>query len=175
MLRKLTLAMVLVVALVTGCGNKVNDPDSVTEGYRMAKVNGTLYYDTGRDSEVEARCGVMDGSLTKSGEADIIPTEDGICNFDGANGWQVGTTEGEIEICIDDNWVVFQAIDDPEADFSKFKYCKYMQGTLPNAEIMDKMLVLTDNRDATYNEVMSYYLSSQIQEDIYYTIYLANE
>ncbi len=176
MLKKLILAMILVMALVTGCGDKVKDPNSITEGYRMAMVGGTLYYDTERASEIEARCGVMDGELTKSGAEDEIPTTEGTCNFDGANGWQVGTVEGEIEICIDGNWVVFQAIDDPEMDFSQFKYCKYMQGTLPNAEIEDKMLVLTDDKDATYNKVMTYYFSSQMQgEDKYYTIYLANE
>lgn len=176
MLRKLTAIMAAAVLLITGCATKVKDPDSITEGYRMAKVNGVLYYDAARESEIDARCGVMDGEFTKAGEADEIPVDDNTCNFDGANGWQAGATEGEIEICIDGKWMVFCAIDDVLTDLSQFKYCKYMEGTLPDAEITDKMLVLTSEKDATYNDVMTFYMNADPDEESkYYPIYLSEE
>ncbi len=176
MLRKLIAIMAAAMLLITGCATKVKDPESITEGYRMAKVNGVLYYDTAKESEVDARCGVMDGELTKAGEADEIPVNDDTCNFDGANGWQAGTAEGAIGICVDGKWTVFQAIEDSVTDFSEFKYCKYMQGTLPDAEIVDKMLVLTSDRDATYNDVMTFYMNAETDEESkYYPIYLSEE
>ena len=32
----------------------------------MVFVNGALYYSTGRESDIAARCGVMDGEIDKS-------------------------------------------------------------------------------------------------------------
>lgn len=176
MLRKLTAIMAVAMLLVTGCATKVNDPESITEGYRMAKVNGVLYYDTTKESETDARCGVTDGELKKVGEADVIPADNDTCNFDGANGYQVSATEGEIEICIDGKWIIFREVVIFEEDLADFKYCKYMQGTLPGAEIVDKILVLTSDRDATYNDVMTYYMNTTTDEDSkYYPIYLTEE
>lgn len=173
MIRKLLLPVLLVVVCISGCG-KVYDSDSITEGYAMARIDGELYYDTGKASEIEGRCGVMDGALAKAGEADEVPQEDGKCNFDGATGWQMGTAEDEIEICVDGNWKVFKKIDDPFTDLTQYKYCKRMQGTLPEAEIEDNLLVLTNDRDLDYNDVMNYYLSSEAVELDFYVITLEN-
>lgn len=172
MIRKLLLPILLVVICVSGCGGTVYDPDSVTEGYAMARINGELYYDTGRASEIEGRCGNVDGTLEKTGKADEIPQEDGKCNFDGAAGWQTGTVENEKEICVDGNWKVFKKIDDPFTDLTQYKYCKRMQGTLPDAEIEDNLLVLTNDRKLDYNDVMDYYLSAETVELDFYVISL---
>ena len=176
MLRKITALMAVLMLLVTGCATKVNDPQSVTEGYKMAKVNGVLYYDIAKDGKTEASSDVVVGELSKAGEVDEIPVDDNTCNFDGATGWQLGEDEGEIEICVDGKWMLFRSIEVSTEEIEGFKYCKYMQGTLPDAEIVDKMLVLTNDRDATYNEVMTYYMNAeQGEESEYYPIYLMEE
>ena len=39
-------------------------------------VNGELYIDTGHESTVEARCGVMDGEITSEVDGSEKPTKD---------------------------------------------------------------------------------------------------
>ena len=176
MLRKVMAIMAVAMLFITGCATKVNDPESVTEGYRMAKVNDVLYYDTALDDETNAGADVADGTLKKAGAADEIPVENDTCNFDGATGYQISATEGEIEVCIDGKWTIFREVSITEEELVDLKYCKYMQGTLPGAEIVDKMLVLTSDRDATYNDVMTYYMNaSSDDENEYFPIYLAEE
>lgn len=116
--------------------------------------------------------GVMDGTLEKSCDTDEIPNEDGKCNFEGATGWQMGETEDEIEICVDGNRKVFKKIDDLFTDLTRYKYCKRMRGTLPKSEIADDLLVLTNDRDLNYNDVMNYYMSSNEDNPNFYAITL---
>lgn len=40
----------------------------------MVMVDGKLYYDTGKESTVSARCGVMDGEITSTVDGSEIPT-----------------------------------------------------------------------------------------------------
>ena len=47
----------------------------------MVMVDGNLYLDTGMESSVEARCGVMDGEITSSVDGTKKPTKDGESNF----------------------------------------------------------------------------------------------
>ena len=42
----------------------------------MVMVDGKLYYDTGKESTVSARCGVMDGEITSTVDGSEIPTKD---------------------------------------------------------------------------------------------------
>lgn len=74
----------------------------------MVMVNGQLYYDTGRRNNDELRCGVMDGEITSSVEGWEVPAEDGQSNFGSGYGYQWGSKEGEIEVNIEDNWLVFE-------------------------------------------------------------------
>lgn len=73
---------------------------------RMVMVDGVLYADTGRLSQAEGRCGVMDGYLTSS-VASGAPTRDDQSNFGTGYGYQLGFEEGTIEVCIGQDWVVF--------------------------------------------------------------------
>lgn len=72
----------------------------------MVMVNGELYLDTGRESTVEGRCGVMDGEITSTVEGWEKPTEDNQSNFGTGYGYQYGTP-GTIEIYMNEKWWVF--------------------------------------------------------------------
>lgn len=77
----------------------------------MVMVDDALYLDTGRESTLTARCGMMDGEITSSVDASEKPSENGQSNFGSGYGWQYG--EGDtIEILINDKWMVFKAQED---------------------------------------------------------------
>lgn len=74
----------------------------------MVMIDDTLYLDTGRESTLTARCGMMDGEITSAVEPSEEPSENGQSNFGDGYGWQYG--EGDtIEILINDKWIVFKA------------------------------------------------------------------
>ena len=73
----------------------------------MVQVDGKLYYDTGKESTITGRCGVMDGEILSSVSASEIPTEDGQSNFGSGYSYQYGA-EGTIEILIDGRFIVFE-------------------------------------------------------------------
>lgn len=77
----------------------------------MVMVDGNLYLDTGIESSVEARCGVMDGETTSSVDGTKKPTQDGESNFGTGYGYQYGPQEGTIEIFMNEKWWVFAAED----------------------------------------------------------------
>ena len=73
----------------------------------MVMVNGELYMDTGHESSVEARCGVMDGTIDSEVGANEKPTKDNQSNFGTGYGYQYGSHEGLIEVYMNDKWWVF--------------------------------------------------------------------
>lgn len=73
----------------------------------MVMVNDELYLDTGHESTVEARCGMMDGEITSTVDGTEQPTENNQSNFGSGYGYQYGSTEGTIEIYMNDKWWVF--------------------------------------------------------------------
>ena len=73
----------------------------------MVMVNGTLYLDTGHESTIEARCGVMDGEITSQVDGSKQPTVDDQSNFGTGYGYQYGTTEGTIELFMNGKWWIF--------------------------------------------------------------------
>lgn len=76
----------------------------------MVMVNGKIYYDTGRESCVVARCGMMDGEITASVTASEIPVMDDQSNFGTGYGYQYGAEEGTVELYINGKWWVFEAM-----------------------------------------------------------------
>lgn len=88
-------------------GGEGTEPVDTT---RMVMVDGVLYADTGRLSQAEGRCGVMDGCLTSS-VASGAPTRDDQSNFGTGYGYQLGFEEGTIEVCIGQDWVVFAPVE----------------------------------------------------------------
>ncbi len=74
----------------------------------MVMVDSILYYDTGRESTIEGRCGMMDGEITSTVDASEIPTEDNQSNFGVGFGYQYGINNS-IDIQMEDGtWFVFQ-------------------------------------------------------------------
>ena len=73
----------------------------------MVMVNGTLYLDTGHESTIEARCGVIDGEITSQVDGSKQPTVDDQSNFGTGYGYQYGATEGTIELFMNGKWWIF--------------------------------------------------------------------
>ena len=86
------------------------EPDTIVtepvERKPMVVVNGTLYYSTGRESDITARCGVMDGEIDKSVDSTAVPTEEGQSNFGTGYGYQ-WVSETEIDVCMEGKWMRF--------------------------------------------------------------------
>lgn len=81
--------------------------EEVTERIPMVMVNGTLYLDTGCESSIMARCGMMDGEITSQVAANEMPTVDDQSNFGTGYGYQYGAAEGTIELYRNGKWWVF--------------------------------------------------------------------
>lgn len=92
---------------ITGAITDNNIKNSSTEPEKIIMVNGKLYYDTGKESTIKLRCGVMDGKIESNVDSKEIPKENNQANFDGNYGYQYGN-ENTIEVNIDDKWYVFE-------------------------------------------------------------------
>ena len=79
----------------------------------MVRIDGKLYYDTGRESIMDARCGNMDGEITSTVDGTEIPTEDNQSNFGSGFGYQYGTDD-TIEIYMNEKWFVFEYREESE-------------------------------------------------------------
>ena len=77
------------------------------DSIRMVMVNGELYLDTGQESTVTIRCGMLDGQITSTVSGTERPTENNQSNFGTGFGYQYGSQEGMIEINMNDKWWVF--------------------------------------------------------------------
>ena len=73
----------------------------------MVMVNGELYLDTGKESTVIARCGMMDGEITSQVPGNEEPTVNDQSNFGIGYGYQYGAIEGTIEINMNGKWWIF--------------------------------------------------------------------
>ena len=72
----------------------------------MVMVNGKLYYDTGNESTIDGRCGVMDGEITTAVDGSEIPTQDNQSNFGTGFGYQFGPDD-TIEVFMNEKWIGF--------------------------------------------------------------------
>ena len=119
-------AILLTAFLLTGCtteeghdqqqGQHLEDGLSVSESGEQAQydvipmvmVGGRLYYDTGRESTLETRCGLPDGTIDSTVEGSEIPTQDNQSNFGAGFDYQYGADDDTLEIFIDGKWMVFE-------------------------------------------------------------------
>lgn len=83
----------------------------------MVMVDGEIYLDTGRESEITARCGVMDGEITSFVDGSERPSKDSQSNFGSGHGYQ-RLDENHIDICINGKWMTFvkEGYTEPEAE-----------------------------------------------------------
>ena len=119
-------AILLTAFLLTGCtteeghdqqqGQPLEDGLSVSESGEQAQydvipmvmVGGRLYYDTGRESTLETRCGLPDGTIDSTVEGSEIQTQDNQSNFGAGFDYQYGADDDTLEIFIDGKWMVFE-------------------------------------------------------------------
>ena len=73
----------------------------------MVMVDGKLYYDTGKESTISGRCGVMDGEITSTVDGSEIPTKDNQSIFGTGFEYQYGA-DNTIEIFMNEKWIVFE-------------------------------------------------------------------
>ena len=188
MKRILILAVAVICMTLTACNNKssvgviggADEPTNIIvgekgdkknnriESIRIANVNGELYYEIDEDSDIEARCGVMDGNFENTVDRYEIPKNSGEVNFLGADGYQLGLIENTIEIPLGDDWEIFKKID-TNRDVLRYKYCYVVEGILPNAKDDSEFMVLANTLDITFEEA-SYQLfgsNSEQMKDIY--------
>ncbi|MCM1050051.1 MAG: DUF5301 domain-containing protein [Clostridiales bacterium] len=83
------------------------ETDVMWDRIPMVRVNGKLYYDTGMESTIQARCGNMDGQITSTVDGSAIPMEDNQSNFGSGFGYQYGEND-TIEIYMNEKWCVFE-------------------------------------------------------------------
>ena len=104
---------VYAITLRTPADRSAEEPSDLIP---MVMVNGTLYFDTGRESTVIARCGMMDGAITSAVEANEAPSKNDQSNFGTGYGYQYGITEGSVELFINGKWWVFETATIPFHD-----------------------------------------------------------
>ncbi len=73
----------------------------------MVMVDGKLYIDTGKESTVTARCGMMDGVVESMVDSWQEPTQNNQSNFGIGFGYQYGPEPGTIEVNIEGDWYVY--------------------------------------------------------------------
>ena len=56
----------------------------------MVMVDGNLYRSVSEVSNIDGRCGVMDGEITSTVDGTEVPSENGQSNFGAGYGYQIG-------------------------------------------------------------------------------------
>ena len=79
----------------------------------LVMIDGQLYCATGQDSDIDGRCSMMDGRIDSSVERGQIPGQHGQSNFGAPYGYQYGA-DGQIEVNLEDRWLVFSPVQPPE-------------------------------------------------------------
>ena len=92
---------------------KQEEADAMYDRIPVVRVNGKLYYDTGRESTISGRCGNMDGEITSTVDETEIPTKDNQSNFGSGFGYQYGADD-TIEIYMNETWFVFECREESE-------------------------------------------------------------
>lgn len=83
------------------------------ESLLLVMIDGQLYGSSGQDSDIDGRCGMMDGCIDSSAERGKIPERNGQSNFGAPYGYQYGP-EGQIEVNLGERWLVFTPVQNPE-------------------------------------------------------------
>lgn len=112
MKKKYLIFLLLVAVVITGfvVGRPLTGTlrnEALHDRIPMVMVDGKLYYDTGRESTIEGRCGTMDGEINSTVDASQVPTENNQSNFGSDFGYQY-ITESTIEVYLNDKWMVFE-------------------------------------------------------------------
>lgn len=190
MKQKLSILFLLCCVFVSGCSSKeaasieviggADEPTQISitsdkkqddkKAVRMVRIDDEVYYDSGKESEIERRCGVMDGEITSAVDKFSIPTKNNQSNFDKEFSYQIGA-ENTIEVLIDDTWMVFDKVK-ADKDISQYKYGFELKGTMPNAKGESKWIVFTNDKELTFEKASKclYSSDSRDQVDFYFLL-----
>lgn len=166
-LMKRVLMVILCCLVLNGCAKNVGiiggadgptaifvtDGESMTaaESVRLIRVDGSLYYDTGKASSLVPRCGTLDGSLENSAGEFEVPKGDNESNFE-TSGYQ-NVTSITKEVPLDGNWRIFKKLPDTNRDLSQYKYVLNLKGRMPNAVQDSEYIVLTNDLTVDFDKV----------------------
>ena len=106
---------------------------------RIVKVNGILYYDTGKLSTIEGRCGMPDDYIYSTVLPNEIPESDNESNFGSGYGFQY-ETENTIAMILPTGWTVFSS-NEVETDVDAEKnYVTIQSGKIDNPKLVEQFL-----------------------------------
>lgn len=106
---------------------------------RIVKVNGILYYDTGKLSTIEGRCGMPDDYIYSTVLPNEIPESDNESNFGSGYGFQY-ETENTIAMFLPTGWTVFSS-NEVEADMDTEKnYVTIQDGKIDSQKLVEQFL-----------------------------------
>lgn len=88
-----------------------NETASLADRRPMIRINGKLYYDTGKIDD-NVKCGTPDGYITSTVEQTEIPNKNGQSNFGTGYEWQLGKDENKKIVHVDEKWIIFEALDE---------------------------------------------------------------
>lgn len=89
-------------------GEEIKDPkDVLWDRIPMVRIEGNLYLDTGKESDIDGRCGVMDGEITSTVDASEIPMHNNQSNFGKGYEYQ-HVDENCIDIFMNEKWMRFK-------------------------------------------------------------------
>ncbi len=145
---------------------------SEKEPVRTIMINGSLYYDTGEDNDIKSRSDALDGSFIKAVDKWELPKNDNEANFgykNRASAYQLSATKDIAEVPIGDDWEIFKKIEDPEKDFSQYKYILKVEGDTQYQHGESEYIILSNSLDITANDVAKSGFSSDSKDflDIY--------
>lgn len=109
----------LAVITLCACGKQGNpimlqaEANTMWDRIPMVRVNGKLYYDTGKESTVNDHSESMDGQITSEVDGSKIPTENNQSNFGTGFGYQYGEDD-TIEVYMNDKWFIFEYREEKE-------------------------------------------------------------
>lgn len=156
--------------------SKVTKNSDNQESTRIVKVENRLYYDTGNESNVQFRCGVMDGKITKNVSIKEIPKNNNESNFEGNYDYQFMGPD-TIEVLMDGKWIVFQAkeenIIEKELDLQNLE--NELKAYI-TTEILEPMEIsLQDILDVEEKEIMYSKVMKNEKNDVYVILKTKNE
>ena len=73
----------------------------------MVMINGEFYFDTNRESDINGRCGVIDGEISLTVDTSEIPTQNNQSNFGAGYEYQY-VDENSIDIYMNGKWMRFE-------------------------------------------------------------------
>lgn len=107
---KLVSVLLCTIFILMGCG-KSDDALKIQESPKvdrrpMVMVNGEIYLDAGKESDIGARCGVMDGEIISTVDPSEIPIENNQSNFGKGYGYQ-HVDKNNIDVFMNGKWIRF--------------------------------------------------------------------